>query len=291
MLFSTALKANPLSLNQDLYDQARVALSEKKLAEAEHLIARLNSQSVDDVSTLYLAAQIAEAQTKQANFISQTYYFYKVKKHYIQILNLNPKHTESIIGLIRFHQQAPVMAGADKQSIQELFQHLSTVDAKVAFVMQAPKLLEKNAFESVEQMYLKALNSPSKMDKGQFQFDVAMWFSAYGHFQKALTIMQSIDVNKNGLNDESLVMRHYQLAKLSAESQSQFDVGLKHIQRYANFPSAAKTIPQDWIRFRMAQLEFLNNQGSRDKTELLAIRSTTDLDELKDKIDSFLSQY
>ncbi|WP_223786544.1 hypothetical protein [Marinicella meishanensis] len=152
-------------------------------------------------------------------------------------------------------------------------------------------LLEKKPFEIVQQLYVDALDLPSKHSVDQFQFDAAMWFSAYGHHRTALEIMQAIDSGDHELNHESAAMRLYQLAKLTAETQSQLDVGLKNIQLYAALPTKDQTIPQDWIDFRMAQLKFLQHQLPADQEQLMALESTTELDDLRDKIQSFLSQY
>ncbi|MCB1583272.1 MAG: hypothetical protein KDI92_09430 [Xanthomonadales bacterium] len=290
LLLSSAVKAkNDASLN-DLFNQATAAFAENHLDHAEMLIEKLLESSQNEAEHYYLAGRIAGKQAQEANLFSQLSYARAAKKYFTAAIRIDPQHQNAIIGLIRFHQQAPVMAGSDKQSIPELINQLRTIDARAAFTMDAPKLLENNHVKSVVDFYKEALNKPSKTRLGQFQYDAAMWFSAYGHYHQALEIMQSIDLSQNDLDDESTVMRLYQLAKLTAETQTQLDVGIKNIQLYAALPKGDKTIPQDWIDFRLAQLNFLNSGQTLDKTELLKIQSRTSLDELKAKIQSFLEE-
>jgi tetratricopeptide (TPR) repeat protein len=287
-LLSTVIYAGELTAEDEFFNRAKTALKDSRLDEAVILVEKLLESSRDNAEHYYLAGRIASEKALNANIFSRLGYAHAAKKYFTKAKKIDPQHQDAIIGLIRFHQQAPVMAGADRHSIPELFKQLRVVDARSAFLIQAPALLENSPFELVEQFYIEALAANSKHSLGQFQYDAAMWFSAYGHYQKALEIMLSIDASDNELKQESKAMRLYQLAKLTAETNSQLEVGIKNIQLYAALPAEAKTIAQDWVEFRLAQLQFLKSGAGVEKSKLLEIQSRTSLAELKAKIDSFL---
>lgn len=291
LLSSASLCAKNQPSVNDLFEKANAAFIENKLDQAEKLIEKLLESSQNEAEYHYLAGRIAGKQAQEANIFSKLSYAKAAKKYFTEAIKIDPQHQDAIVGLIRFHQQAPVMAGSDKHMIPELFKQLRSVDARTAFLLQAPMLLEKKPFEFVQQLYVEALELPSKHHSDQFKLDAAMWFSAYGHYKKALEIMQSIDSNDNQLNHESAAMRLYQMAKLTAETQSQLDVGIKNIQLYAALPAQDKTISQDWVAFRLAQLNFLKHQLPADKKQLMALESITEQDNLRDQIKSFLSNY
>ena len=289
-LFSE-LSQSQLHQVQGLFGLARVAFVENRLDDAEDLIKQVLKVSQDDAEHLFWAGRISGKQAQETNIFSQLGYARDAKKYFTQALQADPQHQDAILGLIRFHQQAPVMAGSDKQSIPGLIKQLRAIDARAAFAIDAPNLLDKNQFESVVQLFSEALNAPSKTSLGQFKFNAAMWFSAYGHYPKALDIMQSIDVSENDLDEQSASMRLYQLAKLTAETQTQIELGIQNIQLYAALPQKNKTIPPDWIDFRLAQLQFLHHQLPITQAKILTIKSTTELSGLREKIDTFLGEY
>jgi len=283
LMFSLSLNAN-----ESVLAEAKEAFESDQLEVAETIIKKALSSNPNDVEALFLAGRIAGKKAQHANIFSKLGYARDTKKYFTKALEINPNHQPSIIGLIRFHQQAPVMAGGDKQSVYEFMDKLRSVDARAAFDFEAPMLLDKNELETALLRYNAGLkDTKSNVNIDQFRFDSAMVFSAYGHHQMALDAMLDIEPDNKGFKDSS--MRLYQLGKLAAESKSKLQLGLQSMKQYSHLPEEEQTIPKDWVEFRLAQLSFLINKQAKDRELLLKIQATTTEESLKQKITSFLN--
>jgi tetratricopeptide (TPR) repeat protein len=271
---------------QALLGQAKIAFYTNKLDAAEALINRaLEKSSNPDI--FFWAGRVAGAQAKEANIFSQLSYARNAKNFFVQALELNPEHEDSIVGLIRFHQQAPSLAGGEKEDIPQLIKTLRKVNAVTAFDFEAPRFLQAGKTNELHELFKKTLIAPETKNREQFKYDYAMSLSNYGHYSDALDILLTIDdTNNPSLSFNN--MRLYQLGKLSAEANRELNIGLKSIVRYQALPNAEKTIPSDWVDFRIAQIKFL--RSNENKAELIAIKTTTQDESLQNKIDSFLER-
>lgn len=283
-----ALKQSDESQHQSMKEQIKVALAEGDFEVAEGVVETLLSTADNDAESFYWAGRLKVQQAQQANLFSRVYYYRQAMKYFVRVLQENPLHQEAMIELIQFHQQAPVMAGADKQSIPEVIKQLRTVNSRAAFILEAPRWLSRNQMETALSFYKQAVKTPSAKHLSQFRFNAAMIFSGYGHHQIALDEMLLIDEPQNALKEESLAMRHYQIAKLTAETNTQLNLGLKHIKTYAELPNQIRTIADDWITFRRVQLQFLKHPNQELENHLLSIKAKTKLKSLSEKIESFL---
>ncbi|NVK21338.1 MAG: hypothetical protein HWD86_02365 [Kangiellaceae bacterium] len=289
MITSLAIAFNS-NANQGLLEKAKLALAAKQLDKAEEYIEKLLEHSPDEPNHLFMAGRIAGAQAQEASIFSKLGYARDVKKYFEQALSIDPYHKPSIIGLIRFHEQAPVMAGGEKESIPALIEQLRKVDKKTAFTMQSGKLLDNKEFELLEKRYQEALNQQDSSNSEQFKYDFAMQLSKYGYYSKALDMILTIDLSKPELIADFAAMRLYQVAKLAAESRRELDLGVESIQQYAELSAEDKTIPDDWVEFRLLQLQFLSGNSSVNKQTINALKAKTEEKSLKDKISSFLKE-
>ncbi|NVJ66973.1 MAG: hypothetical protein HWE16_10825 [Gammaproteobacteria bacterium] len=275
---------------QGLFGLAKVALNTKRLDDAEDYIEQVLKHSSNDPEHYFMAGRIAGEQARQANIFSQLGYARDTKGYFEQALKIDPKHQASIIGLIRFHQQAPVMAGGEKESIPALIEQLRVVNKKLAFSFESQRLIDKGDLQLLEQRYQAALKEQSSANNEQFKYDYAMLLSNNRHYSKALDTILSIDMQNEEAISEFSAMRYYQVAKLAAESRRELELGIASIQHYAQLSAENKTIPADWVNFRLAQLQLLKGDKAVSLNTLKTLKSDTDDRSLKSKISSLLEE-
>jgi tetratricopeptide (TPR) repeat protein len=274
-----------------LYGLARVSFFKEQLDTAEDFIAEALQITPDNPEYLFIAARIAGKQAQSASMFSKLGYARDAHNYFTQALKINKNHQPSLIGLIRFHQQAPVMAGGDKDTIPDLIDRLRLIDKRAAFSIEAPKLFSDKKVDQVFRLYREALQSDSSSDSGQFMFDFAMLLSNQGLYQPALKELLSIDLSKEGYLPGFTAMRLYQIGKLAAESQSQLTLGLENMTQYSEIRSDTKTISKNWVDFRLAQLKFLIDDRTENSQPLTDMMRTTSDRDLKKKIKSVLKKH
>ncbi|MGX5174216.1 tetratricopeptide repeat protein [Aliikangiella sp. IMCC44653] len=284
----TALSTDKSFNTQGLFGLARVAFYQRQLDDAQEYIEAVLQAVPDNPDYLFIAARIAAAQAQQASMFSKLGYARDAKQYFSQALKVDSQHKPSLIGLIKFHQQAPVMAGGDKDAIPSLLKKLWVVDQRAAFTIQAPQLLNNKQVEKAKVLYLQALNSSSETDLGQFKFDFAMLLAGQGDYEYALKELLSINLSTPEKRQDFASMRLYQIGKLAAESKSNLEQGLDSMIQYDALPAENKTIPQDWVEFRLAQLKLLKTQSIEARKSLNALKEKTSDDNLKNKIQFIL---
>jgi tetratricopeptide (TPR) repeat protein len=288
--FFTQLSKTPTFRTVGIAGLAKVAFSGGDTDTAEEYIEEVLAIAPEQADYLFWAGRIAGKQAQSASIFTKLGYARDAKHYFTQALIIDPEHQDSIIGLIRFHQQAPVMAGGDKESIPILFEKLRSVDQKTAYNEEAPILLDNNQFETAMTRYKAALTAPSIVNTQQFKFDHAMLLSRYGHYQPALDALMSIDISNHQDTASFATMRLYQLGKLAAESGTHIDLGIQSMNQYAAGAEQEKTISQEWVNFRLAQLKALKTGKPSDQTIFATLSSKTSDDYLKTKIQVFLAQ-
>lgn len=273
---------------QAQFGLARIFLYTEDLDAAEKHIESVLRAPITNPDHLFIAGRIAAAQAQHANLFSKLGYARDAKRYFTQALEIDNKHQASLIGLIRFHQKAPVLAGGDKDAIPELVKQLSEIDQRASFAYEAPTLLANNNADQVISLYRAALKAPSTIDTDRFKFDFAMLMSAHEHYQPALEALLSIEIHHERRETDYSAMLLYQIGKLAAETNSRLDDGIENMKRYTGVPEKDRTIPQDWVDFRLAQLEFLRHGKADSLNTLHRLRKSTSDEQLVDKIESFL---
>lgn len=288
-LFTELRKQGDLK-TQASFGLAKLAFFQDQLDIAEDYISEVLDAAPDNPEHLFIAARIAGKQAQSASIFTKLGYARDAKKYFTQALKVDRHHKPSLIGLIRFHQQAPVMAGGDKEVIPDLIDRLRELDKRVSFSIQAPYLFESKKIEKAFKLYNEALDPKvsSDTDIGDFKFEFAMLLSNQGLYQPALKELLSIDLSNESEQPEYANMRLYQIGKLSAESKSNFPQGIASISEYASLPADDKTIPNDWVDFRLAQLNYLSEKTQSNQHALEKISEKTSNKDLKSKIRSFL---
>ncbi len=281
---------NNFSKGNHWLDLAKMELNKKELDKAEDYIEKALETSENNADYLFMAGRIAGAQAQEASIFSKLGYARDAKKHFEHALSIDPRHKDSILGLIRFHEQAPVMAGGEKESIPALIDQLRTVDKQLAFSMESGNLIDKKEFDLLQQRYSEALEQLDSNNPEQFKYDYAMTLSNYGYYSRALDIILTVKLDKPELLTDFAEMRFYQVAKLAAESRRKLDLGITSIKQYADLLADVKTIPDDWIDFRLKQLLFLKGDKSVNQETFKSLKSSTMEKSLKEKIASFLKE-
>ncbi|MCW9016420.1 MAG: tetratricopeptide repeat protein, partial [Kangiellaceae bacterium] len=126
-----------------LFGLAKISFYSGKLDTAEDYIEEVLELYPTNPEHLFIAARIAGKQAQSASIFTKLGYAKDAKKFFSKALEIDKDHKPSIIGLLRFHQQAPVMAGGDKGAIPALLNRLRDLDKREAFAIEAPMLMSK----------------------------------------------------------------------------------------------------------------------------------------------------
>ncbi len=285
----------PLSKQQEFhipaqFGLAKIAYLQQDFDQAEDYMENLLENSVNDPEYFYLAARIAGKQALSASIFTKIGYAKDTKSYFNKALEIDKNHQPSLIGLIGFHQQAPVIAGGDKDSIPTLIDRLESVDKRAAFSIRAPILFKNNKIDEVKRLYREALAAPSKVKTGDFKFDFAMLLSNQGFYSDALAELLSITLNDQETPPSYAKMRLYQIGKLAAESESDLAQGLEHMKQYLAIPLNERSISDEWVNFRLAQLSYLLDSSPQNMQQIETILASTKDDLLRKKINSFKQQ-
>lgn len=282
----TQLSDVPGLSTEALFGLARVAFYQDDLDLAEDYILEVIEESSDNPEYLFIAGRIAGKQAQDASIFTKLGYAKDAKKYFSQALDIDGHHQASLIGLIRFHQQAPSMAGGDKDKIPGLITRLRKVNKRQAFELEAPQLLKKNQLDKVFKLYKEALLSEESAC--EFKFDFAMMLVPFELYQQALEEINTIDVSHCEKSPELVHMRLYQIGKLAAESNSQLVLGLEKMTEYRSLEKSARSVSDDWIDFRIAQLKYLNGNKSVNQKYFKKLSAATRDKDLRKKIKSFM---
>ncbi len=287
-LFNQLLSDNEFK-TEALFGLANVAFIEERLDRAEDYISEVLKVSPNNPDYLFIAARIAGKQAQSASIFSRLSYAKDARRYFIRALEANSNHISSLIGLIKFNQQAPIIAGGDKDEIPKLLNRLRKIDKRAAFSIEAPILLNKGEQEKVFALYGSALDSNEKTDTSaaQLRFDFAMLLSSKGQNEQALNELLAIEISNDDTTHDKFSMMYYQIGKIAAESNSRLELGLQNMTQYALLPENKRVIPIDWVDFRLAQLRFLLGDTSVNEQDLRKMISETSDKNLKKKIKTF----
>lgn len=287
----TNLSQQELTKVKAQFGLARLAFFQDQLDLAEDHIEQVLELDLTNPEHFYYAARIAGKQAQSASIFTKLGYAKDTKKYFTQALKLDRHHKLSIVGLIGFHQQAPVIAGGDKDAILPLIEALRKFDKRAAFSIQAPSLFTQNEVDKIFDLYREALteNSTSDTSVGEFKFNFAMLLANQGMYLEGLKELVSIEFDESHQLPNFANMRLYQIGKLAAESKSELELGITSIKQYTALAEENKTIPNGWVNFRLAQLNYLKLKGVNEQEILEKIMRNTDDKNLKDKIESVLN--
>ncbi len=272
---------------------AKLAFFESQLDSAEELMEDLLEQDSNNPEYFYWAARIAGKQSLSASIFTKLGYAKDTKKYFNQAIKIDNQHKPSIIGLIGFHQQAPVIAGGDKEAIPVLLEQLKAIDKRAAFMIQAPRLFNQKETEQVLNLYQEALLSDqnSDVELGEFKFNFAMLLANQRMYLEGLNELLSINLDDYKVLPQYGPMRLYQIGKLAAESRSNLQQGLESMKQYQSIPAESRTISEDWVNFRLAQLNYLQKPSPDQRKSLEKIKRETKDHDLKTKINSILKDH
>jgi tetratricopeptide (TPR) repeat protein len=286
-LFKELLKEDQFR-TRALFGLAKLSFFNEQLDDAKEYIGEVLTLAPNNPEYLFIAGRISGKQAESASIFTKLGYAKEVKRHFTRALEIDNGHQPSLIGLIRFHQRAPGIAGGDKDAIPSLLTRLHEVDKRASFDIQAPYLLEQKNIDQAISLYTEVLNSQSDIDSGRLMFDFAMLLANKGYYPQALSELILIDVKNESSESDYISMRLYQIGKLAAESSTQLLFGLESMTQYASLPVAKRTISKDWIDFRLYQLRFLKERQKHDRDAINRLRKSTSDKALKAEIKSFL---
>jgi tetratricopeptide (TPR) repeat protein len=88
-------------------------------------------------------------------------------------LKLDPRNTDSLLGMMTFYEVAPRIAGGNKQKARQLAKEIARIDASKGYLAEARLARFNNQNEDVEHLYLEALKADPT------SFEVVMAFANY----------------------------------------------------------------------------------------------------------------
>lgn len=286
------LGQNKAYQEQSIYGLARAYFEKNRLDEAESHIASLLKLKPNTPDYLFLAGRIAGKQALSASIFSKIGYAKDTKRFFQKALEYNEHHVPSVIGLIKFHQSAPAIAGGNEDKIPALLALLKTLDPIAAFTIKSPDLLANGQLKEALALYQDLLANEAPADNrsklARLKYDFAMQLAQYQHFNDAFNVLISISDQEGKDLPEYHTMRLYQLGKLAAEAKTHLAQGANHLTRYANLPKEQRSIPLEWVDFRLAQIAYYQSPTTANRKALTQTMHSTSDEALKQKIQHVL---
>ncbi len=112
-----------------------------------------------DAECRCILAEISGSLMGHAGIFAAAGFLRTFKSELKTALALDPKNIAAREALIGFHWNGPALAGADKGTAQVLAQEILAIDAERGYLVLAMMASAEKNKETIEQLYLKALNS------------------------------------------------------------------------------------------------------------------------------------
>jgi len=110
----------------------------------------------------YLIASIYGRKAEQSGIFSQLGHARRFKKEAEATIEINPLHIDARLGLMEYHLRAPGIAGGDKKKADQYVNEIMRIDPARGYLAQARKANIEKQTDSIESLYLKAMEANPK---------------------------------------------------------------------------------------------------------------------------------
>lgn len=168
-----------------------------------------------------------------------------VKKAFTTAANLDPKHIETRWALVELYMQLPTIIGGSKSKSMKYAEELHKISKVDGFLAKGYIYEYDKDFDAAEKYYKLAVTEGGSLhcyDK------LTSIYKAKNQPENMIATMEAAyDKHKsNALN--------YDIGKVSADYQVDFDKGEKHLQLYIKNYQSVDSVSKAWAHYRLAQI-------------------------------------
>lgn len=255
---------------------ARILLAQDKTEKAYDLMEELIELQPDNVDLQFRFGQSAMVMAQKASIFSKLGYAKDGVKAWDKALDLDPKHKNTLKGLIGFHRFAPGMAGGDIDKALEYAKTLQTIDGSMGTLSLVGVYQSMEKDELATQTLEKGIVAYPQDSKLLFLRGVN--FLKEKQWQASHKDLTSALVNTIKDSDKADVL--YQLGKLAVKSGKHSDTAIQLVKELMTMDN--HRYPQ-WGNLRLAQLYTMDGNIQLATTTLTLVDDDDD-DDLEDEV-------
>ena len=261
--------------------KSRILFREDKTEESYEILEQLSENNKDNADIYYYFGRSAIVMAQKVSIFSQLSYASDALEAWQHALSLNPKHMETLEGIIGFHLGAPSIAGGDIEQALSYSHTLITLDPEKGYANLAKVYWQKEQADLADKAIAEGLTIVPNSGKLYFTQGVAyshqakddnqFWAKARFALNKAVVHAKSNKEKQHAL---------YQLGKIAVNSGEETQAGIDALEQLLTLENE---LYKQWGKYRLAEL-YLNDKQLTKANEFIALVSYEDDDNLEDKV-------
>lgn len=253
--------------------KSRVLFQQNQTKDAYNLLEPLVTDKTRDVDLLYHFGKSAMRMAQKANLFSKLRYAKAGLKAWHQGLLIEPKHADTLDGLIRFHLKAPKAGGGDINEALKYAQVLKPINPEQGY-SHLVEIYDKK--EQPQQANKLMAQGMAELPKNyQLYFDRGVKYAALKNGE--LARKDWLQAAANATTPDSKREALYQLGKYSDESGEALKVGIDALEQLLAFESPTSIgWMENWSKYRLAGLYIKNDQPTQAKKLMSEIDLSSD---------------
>lgn len=307
LVLSGAILLTTFAQGQSIVERARKLYEEKKFAEAEKLLARIDNDDKDYAAAQYYLGRIAFDQkdyddaadyfeeatdsndkvadyfnwlgntygtiAQDANVIRQGFLAPKMKNAWEKAIALDPKNLDARFSLISYYTQAPSIMGGSLEKAKEMARQVIALSPAPGHRSVGNILVKEQKIAEAEKEYLEMVKADAN-----FTPVLANFYMNQKKFDNAFAMIDEA-LKKNPQDMGSV----YQLGKTSALSGSRLDQGEECLKKYLGYTPKPNEPSHAGANMRLAQIyEKKGNKAQAKKMYETALALDGTLKEAKE---------
>ena len=261
--------------------KSRILFREGKTEESYEILAQLSEKNKDHADIYYYFGRSAIVMAQKVSIFSKLSYASDALEAWQHALVLNPKHIETLEGIIGFHIGAPSIAGGDIEQALSYSQILITLDPEKGYANLAKVYWQKEQADLAEKAIAEGLTMVP--NSGQLYFTQGIAYSHQAKDDNQFWEKARVTLNKAVVNSKSNKEKQhalYQLGKIAVNSGEEIQAGIDALEQLLTLESKQY---KQWGKYRLAEL-YLNNKQLTKANEFIALINYEEDDNLEDKV-------
>lgn len=280
-LFIEVYEENPRHLDSIIY-LTRTYARQEQLDEAKELIELALQLAPENAQVQNLSGRVYGVIARDASIFTALGYAEESLKGFSKAVELEPQNLDYRQGLMRYHLNAPSMAGGDKKVAMEQAKAIAKLDEKIGFIALSEVYGVMEDKEALQSHYATISESLAKdpdivFNHGMLQQSEELFEQANSSFRQAIELAAE---REDFITTKFAAI--YQLGRTSVLSKKQINDGISALDRYIEQAPDGENLPsKEWAEFRRANLLALNGGKKEAKTIYREIVSKTQDKRLK----------
>ena len=263
---------------------ARTKMHLGKLDDAEDLMKEIIKEQPSNSEVHYWFARIYSQQAANASIFFAPGYASDAKEHFIKAIELEPKNTDAIRGLMGFYSQAPSIVGGSMKEAHKLAIKLTEIDPEAGLLAQMDLHHREKNSDKVDSLLDQITEQYS--DSANAMFNVGLIYQTKKEYAKALTsftnatrantsqILESLSEEEQKVVVRAARGATYQIGRNAVLSNTEIEKGIQALETYLGYELFAGQPSHNWARTRLAALYL--KQGNKPKAKELVVIAIKD---------------